>query len=132
MKKALWMFALALVVGLGAFACSEGSNSSPLAPVTNDSSSLTNVTGGVRSNDFPVLLCHHNPDFATEGGFEWHVIEKDDSQVEKHCVNHGDWEDSNDGSQYTCGDCDLSGYVVGDACCACAGGDDLDCGGITI
>jgi hypothetical protein len=127
----LWMLALALVVGLAVVACSGGDTSTPVAPAVDESASLTNVTGA-RNNDFPVLLCHHNPDFATEGGFEWHVIEKDDSQVEKHCVNHGDWEDGNDGSQYTCGDCDLSGYVVGDACCACAGGDNLDCGGIIV
>jgi hypothetical protein len=118
MKKLLSFSLFALVVVAVVVACSDSGSSTPVAPAADDSANLPSVTGA-RSNSTPELICHHTGSNSNI----WTVIEKDNSQLLRHCLNHGDYENGADGNDSnSCPDCNLSGLEAGDWCCHSDGG----------
>ena len=101
----LFAFAAVLVV-----ACSDGGGPNPVGPI-NEASGATAVTADARSNSYPILLCHPNPD-ETDGDPAWVVIQvDDDSRKQRGHLRHGD---------YTTGSCSgLNTLSVGDDCSCC-------------
>ena len=124
MKRIVTLCLVLLAAGLLA-ACSQGGPSSPVAPDTQSLSATT--SNAVATGPWPHegrKVCHHNPDYLTEGGYEWKVIEVNvGGQLNGHCGyqnnrQHGDYTT---GGYRSCAACEVDSRDVGTDCSFCTG-----------
>jgi len=128
MKKVLALCTIALAATF-AVACSGDSGSTPVAPDTASlaapaaGSGITSVSAEARSNDY-WNICHYNPDWETDGGYEWTIVQVNNTaRYEGHCGykqnrNHGDFDATGLNSCSVCAVA-IGGFDPGDDCSAC-------------
>jgi len=118
------LLCLVLVTVVIVAACDGNATSSPVTP---DTANLAVTTADSQQwqgpwNGESRKVCHHNPDYASDGGYEWTVIQVNvGGQLNAHCGyqrnnRHGDYTT---GGFQTCGHCYLEGHAIGADCSAC-------------